>query len=231
METLAYNHKYLGKKYRIPLYENDNLRLNTQMAQENIEKDIGKKGGNPLSSVTFDDLLIAVGQTQNRDAFVRLFEYFAPRIKSFLIKSGMSPEEADELAQETMLTVWNKASSYEAGRAAASTWIYTIARNKRIDRLRKRAHNEAQIHEAVQIPAALSEQPDAELERTQTEDIISRALKDLPPEQATLIEKSFFEHKTHQEIAEETKLPLGTVKSRIRLALQRLQHNLKGQKI
>ena len=170
-----------------------------------------------------NQLLVNVGQDQDRKSFIALFNHFAPRIKSFLIKAGLQPETADELAQETMLTIWNKASSYDPKQAAASTWIFTIARNKRIDVLRKlgRAHFDS-INEMILEDDGASP-IDIASDRQESEKI-SEALKKLPEEQLTLIKKSFFEDKSHAAIAEETGLPLGTVKSRIRLALERLRH-------
>lgn len=179
------------------------------------------------AEVTFDDLLVAVGQSRNRDAFVRLFEYFAPRVKSFLMRGGMAADLADELAQETMLTVWHRAQSYDPQKARASTWIFTIARNKKIDWLRK-----SRPEPLPGDPVTVEDRPlpDEVLNRTQESEAIAKAMKDLPPEQAEIIQKAFFEEKTHSQIAEETDLPLGTVKSRIRLAMDRLHHHLGGLK-
>lgn len=176
--------------------------------------------------VTFDDLLVAVGRTRNRDAFIRLFEYFAPRVKSYLMKGGMTPEQADDLAQETMIAVWNNASSYRPGKAGASTWIFTIARNKRVDLLRKKSPILADPDDAVNDDSPL---PDDVLSRVDDTKAITQALAALPQEQADLVRKAYFEDKSHNDIARETDLPLGTVKSRIRLAMERLRQSLKGR--
>lgn len=174
-------------------------------------------------------LLEAVGQKQDRTAFIAVFEYFAPRVKSFLMKAGVSEENADELAQETMLTVWDRAGSYDRSKAAASTWIFTIARNKRIDALRKAG--QMRTSDIDDLPVA-DDAPSAGAVLSEAEEarILTEALETLPPEQADLIRKSFFEDMTHADIALETGLPLGTVKSRIRLALERLRGatNIKG---
>lgn len=171
----------------------------------------------------FRDLLIAVGKKQDREAFAALFAYFAPRIKSFLIKGGASPDQADELAQETMIAVWQKAESFDAAKASPSTWIFTIARNKRIDALRKtpRPEMDADDLELADDTPNASE----DILRDEETDIMAEAIQGLPAEQADLLYKSFFEDKTHADIAKETNLPLGTVKSRIRLALDRLRGN------
>lgn len=220
-KTSAVPFSFPEKNLTGTLYDMPVLRLNSIMDSQTEQQ-----------PVTFEDLLVSVGQKQDRNAFIRLFEYFAPRIKSFLMKGGLLPDEADELAQETMLTVWHKAGSYDPKRAAANTWIFTIARNKKIDALRKRsARPENQINENLQIVDSNNILPDEKLRGKEQEKALSSALSGLPPEQAALIEKAYFEHKSHSDIAAETKLPLGTVKSRIRLALDRLRHELGGQEL
>ncbi|MCB9990391.1 MAG: sigma-70 family RNA polymerase sigma factor [Rhodospirillales bacterium] len=183
----------------------------------------------PLSdkngAITFDDLLVAVGKTGNRDAFIRLFEYFAPRVKSFLMKSGLTQEMADELAQETMLAVWQKAAQFDPLRAAASTWIFTIARNKRTDYFRKDSKTQTETIESV-APEDDQPLPDLALSLQEEERQLAEAIDALPEEQASMIRKAFLEEKTHADIAAETGLPLGTVKSRIRLALERLRYHM-----
>lgn len=181
------------------------------------------EGSGDTGPAHFRALLLRVAKRQDKEAFAELFEYFAPRIKSFLMKGGANPDQADELAQETMITVWQKASSFDPAKASASTWIFTIARNKRIDAIRKVPRPEV---DADDIDLADDALPASELLSQQQEtDIMADALGALPPEQADLLYKSFFEDKTHADIARETNLPLGTVKSRIRLALERLRGN------
>ncbi len=173
----------------------------------------------------FRSLLLAVGKHQDKEAFAELFEYFAPRIKSFLMKGGAAPDQADELAQETMISVWQKAESFDPAKASASTWIFTIARNKRIDAIRKTPRPEVDADDLELADESPSASDDiAQAEET---DIMARAIQNLPQEQADLLYKSFFEDKTHADIAKETNLPLGTVKSRIRLALDRLRGDRK----
>lgn len=166
--------------------------------------------------------LVAVGQMQDRNAFAELFAYYAPRIKSFLMKGGAAPDVADEMAQETMLAIWQKAAGYDPAKAAASTWIFTIARNKRIDSLRKRVRPETGFDDFDALPDTGAGAGEI-LSRQQETDAMAQAMEALPPEQADLLYKSFFEDKTHADIAAETKLPLGTVKSRIRMALEKLR--------
>lgn len=171
----------------------------------------------------FEALLQDVAANRNKESFVQLFEHFAPRVKSFLMKGGSPEDVADELAQETMLTVWNKAPSYNPAQSAASTWIFTIARNKKIDALRKTGRFEAAPTDPELIAA--EDSPGRDMMRTQETEAMAEALKELPEEQAMLLRQSFFEDKSHADIAKETGLPLGTVKSRIRLALERLRKN------
>ena len=162
-----------------------------------------------------------------RDAFIRVFEHFAPRVKSFLMRGGFRADLADELAQETMLTVWDKAASYDSRQSAASTWIYTIARNKRIDHARKMSRPEPDTADPLFTAGAVA-QPDDIVNHAEEAAALAEAIRQLPPEQSELIQKAFFEEKTHQDIAYETSLPLGTVKSRIRLALDRMRQGMKG---
>jgi len=175
--------------------------------------------------VPFEDLLYDVGQNKNKDSFVALFNYFAPRIKSFLLKGGANETNADELAQETMLNVWNKAKSYDPSKAAASTWIFTIARNKRIDSLRKKKFYSVDLDNLPELEDETNASPVQNTIETEETATIAQALQSLPPEQSVLIKQSFYEGKSHQEIADETGLPLGTVKSRIRIALKRLRQS------
>ncbi|MCE7887501.1 MAG: sigma-70 family RNA polymerase sigma factor [Alphaproteobacteria bacterium PRO2] len=171
----------------------------------------------------FERLLLDVAENRNKESFVQLFEHFAPRVKSFLMKGGSPEDVADELAQETMLTVWNKAPSFNPAQAGASTWIFTIARNRKIDALRKTGRFEVAPTDPDLIQSADS--PRGNAMRRQEIESIAGALDELPEEQAMLLRQSFFEDKSHADIAEETGLPLGTVKSRIRLALERLRKN------
>ena len=210
------------------LYEHDINLHNSPMIPN--EKDI-KVSSSPAQhkddrpeQVTFEDLLTAVGQTKNRDAFIRLFEHFAPRIKSYLMKGGLTHELADELAQEAMLSVWQKAEQYDSTQSAASTWIFTIARNKKIDFLRKNARPQPDSNDPMMSPDITL--PDEIIFKSDQAKQLASAIADLPDDQAKLIRKSFFEEKTHADIAQETNIPLGTVKSRIRLALEKLRHKL-----
>ena len=170
-----------------------------------------------------------VGQMQSvqqgdKAAFAELFAYFGPRVKSFLMKSGASHDVAEECAQDVMATLWRKSHLFDPGKASVSTWIFTIARNRRIDMLRKERRPEPE--ELTWGPEAEPDQADA-LALQQETTQLGQALAQLPEKQRKLVEAAYFGDLSHSEIAAQTGLPLGTIKSRIRLALERLRHAMK----
>ena len=166
------------------------------------------------------DLILAIASGRDRAAFAELFRHFAPRVKSYMLRLGAPPEMAEELAQETLLTVWRKAALFDPARAGASTWIFTIARNLRIDALRRERRPLIDLPEVDPEPEAT---PDVLFDGAERDSRLRRAMTDLPPDQAEVVRLSFFEDKPHSEIAERLGLPLGTVKSRLRLALLKLR--------
>lgn len=175
----------------------------------------------------FADLIVAIARDQDRGAFVRLFEFFAPRIKSLIMQLGGSPARAEEIAQDTMLAVWSKARLFDPAGASASGWIYRIAKNLHLDALRRDRRLatlpvEAELQEAPR--------PDAAFSTRDTEQRVRHAIAALTPEQLRVVTLSFFEEKPHAEIARELSIPLGTVKSRVRLAMQRLRDLLDGDR-
>ena len=169
----------------------------------------------------WSEQIIAIRDNQDSAAFASLFAHFAPRVKSFLMKGGSSPEFAEECAQEAMATVWRKAHMFDGTKASVSTWIFTIARNRKIDMIRKQRRPEPE-----ELPWGPQEEPSANetLALAQETDILAAAIAELPDKQRSLIERAYFGDLSHNEIAQETGLPLGTIKSRIRLALERLRH-------
>jgi RNA polymerase sigma-70 factor (ECF subfamily) len=172
------------------------------------------------------ELMTAVAANRDRAAFAQLYGHFAPRLKAYLMRQGADEGLAEEVAQEAMLTVWHRAASFDSAKAGVATWIYTIARNKRIDRLRRERFPEIEADDPALAPAP-PVAADAALAQGQAADRLRQALQSLPPEQAELLQLAYFQDKSHSMIADERGLPLGTVKSRIRLALQRLRHDLK----
>lgn len=169
-------------------------------------------------------MIVSVAARADRDAFAVLFRHFAPRVKSFMMRSGMSAPAAEELAQETLLSVWRKAASFDPARAGASTWIFTIARNLRIDRLRRERHP-ALANELVDPSDEPDQPPSGEsvVMAAQREERVRAALESLSAEQATIVRLSFYSEMPQSEIARELGIPLGTVKSRVRLAMSRLR--------
>jgi RNA polymerase sigma-70 factor (ECF subfamily) len=178
-----------------------------------------------LSADEAADLIEAIASRQDRAAFAALFRHFAPRVKAFIIRGGTDAETAQEVAQEALVMVWRKAASFDRSRASAATWIYTIARNKRIDLLRRSARP-IDTEDWLVVYAPEDEDADKSVLAGQTYTRVKELLGGLSADQLVVIRKAFFEDKTHTVIAEELKLPLGTVKSRIRLALGRLREAL-----
>lgn len=161
---------------------------------------------------------------QDRAAFAELFAHFAPRVKGFLIKSGADATLAEECTQDVMAALWHKSHQFDPARASVATWIFTIARNRKIDLLRRQRRPEPE--DLTWGPEAEPDQEDILTLQQETE-ILGSALDALPPAQRELIDKAYFGDLTHSEIAAQTGLPLGTIKSRIRLALDRLRHAMK----
>ncbi|MDI6624924.1 MAG: sigma-70 family RNA polymerase sigma factor [Brevundimonas sp.] len=169
----------------------------------------------------YDRLIQAVARDRDRDAFAALFDHFAPRLKAYLMRSGAAPAAADDFAQDAMLTVWRKAELFDPSRARAATWIFTIARNRRIDALRRESR-------PLPVPEITLDSPDPErpddlLEARQDEGRVRVALRSLKPDQIEVIQMAFFQDLTHAEVAQSLALPLGTVKSRIRNAMIKLR--------
>lgn len=173
--------------------------------------------------------IFAVAREQDRSAFAQLFAYFAPRVKSFLMRSGLADVAAEEVTQEVMIAVWRKASYFDPAKAGASTWVFTIARNQRIDLLRRtRSRTTGQRLDPSDEPETPRSGEDIAI-MAEREEGVRKALANLPDEQATIVRLSFFAEKPHAEIARELGIPLGTVKSRVRLALNRLRNLLDSE--
>ncbi|QXT41327.1 sigma-70 family RNA polymerase sigma factor [Gymnodinialimonas ceratoperidinii] len=165
--------------------------------------------------------MAAIAQNQDQAAFAELFRHFAPRVKAFLMKSGADASLAEDCMQDVMATLWRKAHMYDPARASVATWIFTIARNRRIDLLRRAARPEPE--DLPWGPEAPPEQAEA-LALQQDTERLAAALAKLPEKQRSLVQRAYFGDLSHAEISLETGLPLGTIKSRIRLALDRLRH-------
>ncbi len=174
------------------------------------------------TDISLADLVARIAEAEDRQAFALLFRYFAPRIKAYVMRAGADSAAAEEIMQEVMLTIWRRAGQFNPDLAAVSTWVFTIARNKRIDALRRERFPAAEIETPVMADAA-----DRAFEDAENGTRLQAALRTLPPTQSALLEMAYFQDKSHHAIANETKLPLGTVKSRIRLGLNKLRDALK----
>ncbi|OKH88592.1 RNA polymerase sigma factor RpoE [Thalassospira sp. TSL5-1] len=182
---------------------------------------------NPEDARQYADWIVAIAASRDKAAFARLFAHFGPRVKVYMFRFIGTQEMAEELAQETMMQVWRKAHLFDPQKAAASTWIFTIARNLRIDRLRQRKHIEVDEADPTLI---VDDAPIADevVSQSQQAALVQNALVELPQDQRVVVELSFFEDISHSEIAERLNIPLGTVKSRLRLALGKLRNGLEG---
>ncbi|MDX1800155.1 MAG: sigma-70 family RNA polymerase sigma factor [Marinobacter sp.] len=182
----------------------------------------------------WSQLLEKVGKSQDRQAYHALFEHFGPQIKYYAMANGLA-SHAEELVQEVFVSIWRRSCLYDWRKAAASTWIFTIARNQRIDMLRKMRRTSVEMavetDDLWQIPGDNEDEPVTSLHRLMSERRIRESLKHLPEEQTTVIAKVYMENKSHQRVANELNIPLGTVKSRVRLALNKLKVILQDQNV
>ena len=173
-------------------------------------------------SIGMAELLNRIAQKRDKNAFKELFLSYAPRVKGMFLKQGVDMETAEELTQETLLTVWRKAELYSSQHGSAATWIFTIARNLRIDRLRSEKIWAVMDYTEIDHVSEDKLQDEAFWE-TQRKDQLNIVLKELPKEQYDIVKLSYIEGKSHNEIAEQLDVPLGTVKSRIRLAYKKIK--------
>lgn len=174
-----------------------------------------------------EDLMAAIAERRDRKAFVELFERLGPRVKGYLMRQGADRETAEDLTQDVMLTVWHRAAQFDRKKAAVSTWVFTIARNRRIDRLRRARRPEFDPEDPALVSGP-EQAADTAVEVSQRSERLHAAVAQLPAEQEKLLRLAYFEDKSHSLIAEELSLPLGTVKSRLRLAMAKLRAALES---
>ncbi|MEO7056442.1 MAG: sigma-70 family RNA polymerase sigma factor [Caldimonas sp.] len=176
------------------------------------------------TNTELSELVAAVGAHGDRQAFALLFKHFAPRIATYLVRGGTAAAKAEELAQEAMVVLWCKSASFDPSRAGVSTWLFTIARNLRIDSHRRGGAEAAEVGdgELAELPDP-APAPDEQLGAAQRERRVRAALQQLPAEQARIVELSYFADQAHAAIAHDLRIPLGTVKSRMRLAVNNLR--------
>jgi len=169
--------------------------------------------------------LEAVALRQDRAAFAALFTHFGPRIKAMMLKAGADTAQAEDLVQDAMLAVWRKAGQYKAGRGTVAAWIFTIARNARIDKLRRMSSQPYEDVDELEISSDATGSDD-QLIASEEAELVSKALDALPEDQRRIVELAYLADKPQSEIARELAIPLGTVKSRLRLAYQKLRQTL-----
>jgi RNA polymerase sigma-70 factor (ECF subfamily) len=177
-------------------------------------------------------LLALVGAERDREAFAALFRHFAPRLKGHLQARGIAAATADELVQETMVSVWRHAAQFDAARGTAATWVFAIARNALVSHVRRERRVEPEPDDPCAAEPAGStdevEAPDALYLRAERERVVAAALSRLPAEQQQTLRSAYYTDRSLSEVAHEHGVPLGTVKTRVRLALQKLRAALGG---
>ena len=191
---------------------------------ESVARPVERDAGLQAADADWASCLRRIHEHGDHLAFKELFAHFAPRVKAFLMKSGADAATAEECAQDVMATLWRKSHMFDPTRATVATWIFTIARNRRIDLIRRERRPEPE--ELPWGPEA-DPAPDDQLALSQESARLTSALARLPEKQRQLVEQAYFADLTHSEIAAQTGLPLGTIKSRIRLALEKLRNEMK----
>lgn len=206
----------------LPAYVTPDSNDQNSSRPEPVARDSGAEDRNHFAS-----LMERIAAHQDRSAFAALFSHYGPRVKGYLIRLGLGQSQAEDLAQEVMVTVWRKAGLFDRRQASVATWIFRIARNRRIDLFRQDQRAVLDADDPGLQPQA-EVAPDAGLDALEREDRVRLAMADLPSEQADLIRKAFYEGLSHRQIADTTGVPLGTVKSRLRLAFNRLRLTLEA---
>lgn len=190
----------------------------------------GLLGGVVTDRELFADLVARVASLRDQAAFARLFDHFAPRITGYLLRIGTDNGTAEEITQEVMVTLWRKAELFDRAKSSVGTWLFRIARNRRIDLIRRNREADLDANDPMLIPEE-ERAPDESLDARRFEAIVAEVIAGLPSEQLDLVKLAFFEGMSHSQIADATGLPLGTVKSRIRLAFARLKKALEERGI
>ncbi len=185
---------------------------------------LSPRGVEPLDDASL--WLGKIATQRDKTAFVSLFNYYAPRVKAYLRRQGVDGSQADDITQEVMLQVWNRAAQFDAAKARPSTWIYTIARNRLIDVWRAQKNNLVDFSDPALLPEGSYDQSQA-LDSEQDSDTLRSAVAELSDEQRAIIEETYYHERSQRMIAEARKIPLGTVKSRLRLALDHLRNKIK----
>lgn len=173
-------------------------------------------------------LMRAVAERRDKAAFTEIFDYFTPRLEAYLIRLGLDPGAAEEIAQDVMITLWRKAELFDAEKSSLATWLYRVARNRRIDLSRRSRTDYVDPQSPAILDIPEERRFESEIDGQQRDDIVRSLITGLPVEQRDLVLLAFYEGLSHSQIAERTQLPLGTVKSRLRLAFTRLRRALEA---
>lgn len=171
-------------------------------------------------------LLVKVANDRDRTAFTTLFRHFGPRLKAFLLRTEHDEDRVESVVQDVMVSVWRKAHTFDPSKSNASTWMFTMARNRLIDTVRQEGRRRRLADELAREPEPEETSTDFELSRWEANEQVQRLMKDLPPEQSRAVYLAFIEGKSHRDIADDLGVPVGTIKSRIRLAFKRMRSNL-----
>ncbi|WP_417451336.1 sigma-70 family RNA polymerase sigma factor [Kordiimonas sp.] len=198
------------------------LAINQQVGGEVLDIFRAKKG----KTASHEELVRQIAENSDRAAFAQLFAYFAPRLKSYLMTLGLGDEKAEDIAQEAMVTLWRKAGKFDPAKAKLSTWLFRVARNRFIDHTRRQKYAEVDADDHLASMVA-SDETDLPAIQNQNAVRVQAAMDVLKPAQKQVIELSFFKELSHSQIAAELSLPLGTVKSRIRIAFEALRNELR----
>lgn len=179
-------------------------------------------------AASWGDLVRAVAERRDREAFAAIFDHFAPRLESYLMRLGLDPASAEEISQDVMVTLWRKAELFDETKSSLSTWLYRIARNRRIDLTRRDRTEYVDPQSPIIVDIADEGGLDSAMDGQQRDELVRALIQDLPNEQLDLVKLAFYEGLSHSQIAEKTGVPLGTVKSRLRLAFTRLRRGLEA---
>lgn len=193
------------------------------MLQQSTSMEVARSWAQPPRPESMPELLLKIARERSEAAFRELFNEFGPKVRSYMRRQGVDAATADELAQETLLTVWRKAALYSAAKGTPASWIFTIARNIRIDRIRREVGwQELTETDAETIPSE-DQPPDETVSAAQRQARVQAVLAELPVEQREVVVLAFIDGLSHADIADRLALPLGTVKSRMRLAYQKVR--------
>jgi RNA polymerase sigma-70 factor (ECF subfamily) len=173
-------------------------------------------------------LVRAVAERRDREAFAKIFDHFTPRIESYLMRLGMDAASAEEITQDVMVTLWRKASLFDEAKSSLSTWLYRIARNRRIDATRRDRVDYVDPQSPMMLDIEGGSELEGAMDGQQRDDMVRELIIGLPAEQLDLVKLAFYEGLSHSQIADRTGVPLGTVKSRLRLAFTRLRRGLEA---